>query len=78
MFWWKGNGLWMGLLVALVVVSAGKVLGPAGVPIGLVAAAAILSGMKGVFEDSSLYSIPFKVWPPALIALAALTYFSAR
>lgn len=54
----------MGLVVALVVVSAGKAPGPAGVPIGLVAAGAILSGTKGVFEDAPLY-IPLKGWPPA-------------
>ena len=78
MFWWRGNGLWMGLLVALVVVSAGKALGPVGVPIGFASAAGILFGLKGVFEDSSLYSVPYRAWPPVLLVLAAITYFSGR
>lgn len=78
MFWWRGNGLWMGLLVALVVVSAGKALGPAGVPAGLAAAAVIVFCLKGVFENSSLYSIPWKAWPPGLLIIAALVFFSAR
>lgn len=78
MFWWRGNGLWMGLLVALVIVSAGKALGPVGVSVGCAAAAAIVFILKGVFEDSSLYSIPWKAWPPGLLVLAALLYFSAH
>lgn len=78
MFWWRGNGLWMGLLVALIIVSAGKSLGPKGVPIGFAAAAVIVFCLKSVFEESSLYSIPWKVWPPVLMLLAVLLFFSAR
>lgn len=78
MFWWRGNGLWMGLLIALVVVSAGKALGPVGTPVGFAAAAVIVFGLKGAFEDSSLYSIPWKAWPPVLLVLAALLFLSAR
>lgn len=78
MFWWRGNGLWMGLLVALIVVSAGKTFGPVGTPIGFAAAGVIVFGLKGVFEESSLYSIPWKAWPPLLLGLAALLYVSAR
>ena len=76
MFWWKGNGLWLGMLVALIVASASKAMGPMGVPLGLVSAAVIVFVMRSVFEESSLYSVPYKAWPPLLLVLAVLTYLS--
>ncbi|RIX42442.1 MAG: hypothetical protein D3M94_18030 [Rhodocyclales bacterium GT-UBC] len=78
MIWWKGNGLWLGLLVALAVVSASKAIGPAGIPLGLLAAAAILLALRSVFQDASLYSVSFRARPPLLIVLAGLTCIAGR
>lgn len=78
MMWWRGQGLWIGLLVALIIVSAGRSLGnKLGVPVGCASAAVIVFGLRGwAGNESSLYSIPVRFWPPLLIALAALTYFT--
>ncbi len=76
MFWWKGSGLWMGLLVALCIVSAGKAFGKAGVSIGLLSAAVIVFSVKGwIEEESSLYSVPVRIWPYLLFGLSVLTFF---
>ncbi len=78
MIWWKGNGLWMGILVALFVMGSHQLGGPRGVPLGLLAAAILLYLMKSGLEDSSLYSIPARFWPPLLFVLALLCYQSER
>jgi hypothetical protein len=79
MFWWKGGGLWMGILVALVVFSAGQTFGPVGTPIGLLTAGVIVQFMKGlVHEESSLFSIPVRFWPWLLLVLAVLTFFGKK
>jgi hypothetical protein len=78
MIWWKGNGLWLGTLVALIIIGANKTLGQFGLPLGFLSSALILLGLKTVFEDSSLYSVPYKAWPPVLFVLAALTFFTHR
>ena len=76
MIWWKGGGLWMGILVALVVVSAGKTFGPVGTSIGLLTAGVIVLFMKGLVDaESSLFSVPVRFWPWLLLVLAALTYW---
>lgn len=75
MIWWKGSGLWMGILVALAIVSAQKTLGPIGVPVGCLSAAGIVLLLKGKSEEgSALFSIPVRFWPALLVLLAAFTF----
>ncbi len=78
MMWWRGQGLSLGLLVALIIVSAGRSLGnQLGVPVGCASAAVIVFGLKGwAGKGSSLYSVPVRFWPPLLITVAALAYFT--
>lgn len=75
MIWWRGNGLWMGLLVALCIVVANKCFGPIGVAIGCLASAAMVFALKGWLEDSSLFSIPTRFWWPLLLALGIIVLF---
>ncbi|QQP96720.1 hypothetical protein [Lysobacter enzymogenes] len=75
MVWWRGNGLWIGLLVAAGIASANKCLGPIGVAIACLASAAILFGVRGSLEDSSLFSIPTRFWWPVLLVLGILVLF---
>lgn len=80
MIWWKGNGMWLGLIVALIIVGAGRALGTKnGIPAGCVSAAALMFALRGsAGQDSSLFSVPVRIWPYLLLALAALTYFQGR
>lgn len=78
MIWWRGNGLWMGILVALFVMGGNQLGGPRGVPLGLLAAAILLYLMRSALEESSLYSIPARFWPPLLFVLSVLCYLSGR
>ncbi|MFK3651502.1 hypothetical protein ACI2IY_24165 [Lysobacter enzymogenes] len=75
MVWWRGNGLWIGLLVAACIAAADKCLGHIGVAIACLASAAILFGVRGSLEDSSLFSIPTWFWWPGLFALGILVLF---
>jgi len=78
MIWWRGKGLVMGLIVAILVVGGGGAhLGKYGVAIGLVAAAVASFALKEwAGEESSLYSIPVRFWPWGLVVLAALAFIS--
>ena len=76
MFWWKGKGLIIGLIVAALIVGAAK-SGKYGVAIGLLGGAVMSFVLKDWEEGSSLYSIPVKIWPYPLLALAALTAYQA-
>ena len=76
MIWWKGQGLLMGTLVALCIVSAGKAYAIHGVTIGLGSAAVLVFLARNwIDESSSLYSIPVRFWPPLLAGLSLLTFF---
>jgi hypothetical protein len=77
MFWWRGKGLVMGLIVAVLVLGAGRQLGKFGVPIGLTTAAVVVFGLREwAGEESSLYSVPVRIWPVVLLVFAAITFFS--
>ncbi|APV50257.1 hypothetical protein BWI17_11480 [Betaproteobacteria bacterium GR16-43] len=77
MFIWKGNGHWAALLVALIVVGAGKTFGAVGTSIGLGVSGALMFMLKDAFgEDASAFYFPVKYWPYMLLPLAALTFFS--
>ena len=69
MMWWRGNGLWLALLVALIIVGATKV-GHSALTAGLVAAAVIVFLMRD--DESSFYSFPVRYWPPLLLLLAVM------
>ena len=71
---WSGKGLWLGTLVALSIVSAGKSLGPWGVSVGCVCAAAMLLALNPwAGEGSSFFFVPARYWPPLLLLLALIT-----
>jgi hypothetical protein len=74
MIWWRGNGLWAAILIALIVVSADKAFGTdIGVRIGLVSSAALVFLLRDFFgKESSVYSIPVRFWPVALLILAII------
>lgn len=76
MIWWRGRGLWMGLLIALFIVSAQRSLGEIGVPIGCIASAAMIFFMRNWLdeEESSLFSIPTRFWWPALLGLSIILF----
>lgn len=69
MMWWRGNGLWLALLVALIFVGAAK-LGHTALTVGLVASAVIIYLLRD--DESSFYSFPVRYWPPLLLLLAAM------
>lgn len=74
--WWRGNGLWAGLLVALIVAGAGKVGGHPGTAAGLAASAGLIFLFReSIGAESSLYSVPVRFWPPALLVLSVLVAF---
>ena len=72
--WWKGNGLLVGLIVALVIVSAQNTLGTNfGGAIACMLCAVMIFAFRGsIGEESSLYSIPVRIWPPILFLLSLL------
>ena len=75
MMWWRGKGLWMAALVALVIVTAGRG-GPSGMAAGLAAAAVLVFVLRGwAGEESSFYSFPVRYWPPVLLGCAVLAFF---
>ncbi|QJR12009.1 hypothetical protein DSM104443_03092 [Usitatibacter rugosus] len=77
MFIWKGNGHWAALLVALIIVGAGKALGPIGTSAGLAVSGVLMFLLHGAFgEDASAFYFPVKYWPCLLLPLAVLTFFS--
>lgn len=74
MMWWTGKGLWMGTLVALIVVSATSGGSTRGA-LGFLAAAVIVFVLRDwAGEESSLYSVPVRHWPPLLLLCAAFVY----
>lgn len=74
MIWWRGNGLWMGTLVALIVISASGG-GPKRLALGFAAAAVLVYLLHDSGDDeSSLYSFRVRYWPPLLLVLAALAF----
>ncbi len=76
MIWWRGNGLWIGLLVVLPALSAGA-LGPSMVAAAYACSAVFIFVMRNTIgTQSALYSIPTNFWPPILIVLALLIQFS--
>lgn len=77
MFIWRGNGHWAALLVAAIVVAAGKALGPLGTSIGLGVSGVLIFLMREAFgEDASAFYFPVKYWHFLLLPLAVLTFFS--
>lgn len=79
MIWWRGDGHWVGILVALCIISAEKTLGAKGVAIGCIAAAGIVLAIGGfISEGSSMFSVPVKMWPYLLVLFAVIGYFSDR
>lgn len=78
MVWWKGNGHWLGLLVALAINSAVRTLGvKIGLPAGCIAAGLMVLALKNwAGEEASLYSIPTRIWPPVLFAFAGIAYYN--
>lgn len=74
MIWWTGKGFAMALLVALIIVSASKG-GSTWEAIGLVASAVIVFILREwAGEESSVFSIPVRYWPPVLLVIAVLVY----
>lgn len=74
--WWRGNGLWAGLLIALIVAGAGKVGGHPGTAAGLAASAGLIFLFReSIGAESSLYSVPVRFWPPVLLVLSVLVAF---
>ena len=71
MMWWRGRGLWLGLLVAIVIILAGKA-GPSGMSTGFLVSAVAIHFLKD--EESSLYSFPVRYWPPLLLICAVLVF----
>lgn len=74
MIWWRGRGLWMGLLVALCIFSTGQLFGEVGVPIGCAASAAMIFFLKDWLGESSLYSIPARFWSLLLLGLSIVLF----
>ena len=77
MFWWRGRGLWMVVIIALPIVSAGN-LGPRYIPFACLASASFLYVLKDWLGDSSLYSIPVRGWQFLLVGLALLIFVTGR
>lgn len=77
---WRGNGIWALMLVALVIVSAGKAWdGGLGVSIGLASAALLVFLLRGVWDEgASAFFVPVRFWPVLLLILAALALFDRR
>jgi len=76
MIWWRGSGLWIGLLAFLPAVAASKI-GATNVAIAYASSAALTYLLRGWFEpDSALFSIPTRYWPPLLLLISLLVQFS--
>ncbi len=76
MIWWRGNGLWLGLLVCLPAISAGA-LGPSMVAAAYASSAVLIFVLRDTIgAESALYSIPTRFWPPILLVLALVIQFS--
>lgn len=72
MIWWRGNGMWLATLVAVIVLAAGQG-GPRMCATGLLLSAVIIHFLKD--EESSLYSFPVRYWPPLLGLCSLLVFF---
>lgn len=75
MIWWRGKGLWIGFLGFSPVVLAGK-LGAQHLAIPYAASAAMIYLLRDwLGEESALFSIPTRFWPPLLLAVSLLVQF---
>lgn len=76
MIWWRGRGLWIPLIVALPILSASNIdNGYVGSLAFLAAALFVFALRDWLGEDSAIYSIRTKYWPPLLVVLAILSCF---
>lgn len=70
---WSGKGLWLAMVVALAIVSAGKGFGPWGVTVGCASAAAIVLALSGwAGERSSFFFVRVRYWPLLLLVVALI------
>lgn len=77
MIWWRGKGIWALLFVALIGVSADRIIGVRlGVPIGLACAVVLTFLLRNFWgEESSAFSVPVRFWPVGLAVFSAITFF---
>jgi len=76
MFWWRGNGLLIGFLASVPAVAATQ-LGASRPALAYAASAGLIFWMRDTLgAQSSLFSIPTKLWPPLLLLVAILVHFS--
>jgi len=76
MIWWRGSGLWIGLIACLPAVGAIK-LGATNVAIAYAASAVLVYLLREWFEpESALFSIPTRYWPPLLLLVSLIVQFS--
>lgn len=76
MFWWRGNGLMIGLLASLPAVAVTQA-GASYPALAYAASAAMIFLMRGTLgAESSLFSIPTRFWPPLLLIVALIVQFS--
>ncbi|MFO1379515.1 MAG: hypothetical protein U1F63_03975 [Chitinivorax sp.] len=75
MIWWRGRGLWIGFIAGAPVWSIGK-LGATHFAIAYAASAALIYLLRDwLGEESALFSIPTRFWPPLLLAVSLLVQF---
>jgi hypothetical protein len=76
MIWWRGNGLWIGLLAGIPVFAIGK-LGATHLAIPYAVSAVLIYLLRDwIGRDSALFSIPTRFWPPLLLAVSLLVQFT--
>ena len=77
MFWWRGNGLLIGLLAVIPAVGAMK-LGATHVALAYAISAVLVFLLRNAIgAESSLFSITTKFWPPLLVLIALVIQFTS-